>query len=314
MKNETIAVVIATYNGEKYLKQQVDSLLNQTYKNIKIYLHDDNSKDKTFQIISELSEKNPNKIVKLDYPAQGGAAANFLSMLKYVDEPYVMFCDQDDVWLEEKIEVSYNKIVEMEEKWSSETPCTAFTDLKIVDSDLNIISESFMKYTNHNPYNTKCHQLLVKNVTPGCAMILNKALMQLAMKYNDVKKLQMHDRWALILASIFGKVEFIDKSMMLYRQHGNNEVGATEDNVFNKLTKNLNLLFSGKIFREKKEWANVPIELANELVSAFKIPEEYSEFLSQLASLKHKSKLKKISFYKKHNLISNKKPWNFLYL
>lgn len=109
----TIAILMATYNGEKYLGEQIESILAQTYKDWHLYIHDDGSKDNTVTILKEFVAKHSQQITLLEYSSQGGACRNFLSMLERVDAPYYMFSDQDDVWLNEKIEIEYKKIKEL---------------------------------------------------------------------------------------------------------------------------------------------------------------------------------------------------------
>ena len=103
MTNNSIAILMATYNGETYLKEQIDSLLAQTCQDWHLYVHDDGSKDGTVAIVKGYAEQYPEKVTLLDYPPQGGPCKNFLSMMEKVEAPYYMFCDQDDVWMPEKL-------------------------------------------------------------------------------------------------------------------------------------------------------------------------------------------------------------------
>ena len=110
LRNEQIAILMATYNGEKYLGEQIDSILAQSYQDWHLYIHDDGSRDNTAAILRQYATDYSEKITILDYPSQGGACRNFLSMLEKVDAPYYMFSDQDDIWLHEKIEIEFKKI------------------------------------------------------------------------------------------------------------------------------------------------------------------------------------------------------------
>ena len=101
MKN--IAILLATYNGGKYIKSLLDSLLNQSYQNFVCYIHDDGSTDDTFEVCRNYSWRYPEKFRILYYGHCGGAKENFFSMVKNVEEPYLMFCDQDDIWHDNKL-------------------------------------------------------------------------------------------------------------------------------------------------------------------------------------------------------------------
>ena len=169
-----IAILMATYNGEKYLGEQIDSILAQTYHDWHLYIHDDGSKDGTLSIIQEYVLNHPDKITLLDYPSQGGACKNFLSLLERVEAPYYMFCDQDDVWLPEKIEKKYAKIRELE-KENHHTPIVVYSDLIVTDSNLNTISPSLWNIAGIYPEFVKSFDEMAANtLMSGCAMLFNQ--------------------------------------------------------------------------------------------------------------------------------------------
>ena len=117
--SKKIYILLATYNGEKYLKEQLDSLFEQTNQHWTLWIHDDNSKDNTISIIKEYQSKYPNKIKFLDDNiSTGGAKENFTYLLENIDDDYehIMFCDQDDVWLEDKIDITLKKMLEIEKE------------------------------------------------------------------------------------------------------------------------------------------------------------------------------------------------------
>ena len=115
--SKKIYILLATYNGEKYLKEQLDSLFEQTNQHWTLWIHDDNSKDNTVNIIKKYKSKYPDQIEFLDDDiSTGGAKENFTYLLDNIndDYDYIMFCDQDDVWLEDKIEITLKKMLEIE--------------------------------------------------------------------------------------------------------------------------------------------------------------------------------------------------------
>lgn len=234
-----IDILMATYNGESYVAEQIDSILNQTYTEWKLYIRDDGSKDNTMSILEEYASKYSDKIILVKDGKKGlGAKGNFGALIKYSKNEYCMFCDQDDFWLNSKIEDSINKMFEIENKEGSNFPILVHTDLKVVDGKLEIINESFWNYQNLDKNKTDLRNLLVQNNITGCTMLMNRALMNLCQ--NTPENCIMHDWWIGLVASAFGGIYTIDKQTMLYRQHGKNEVGAHEYNsigfVKNKLS------------------------------------------------------------------------------
>ena len=136
-----IAILMATYNGERYVKEQLDSLVRQDNDQWTLFIHDDGSSDSTPQILRQYADSHAN-IHVLDYSPQGGAMKNFFSLLQRVEADYYMFCDQDDVWKEEKVSISLEEMKNMESQHKSK-PVIVFTDLHVTDSSLAIIQDSF---------------------------------------------------------------------------------------------------------------------------------------------------------------------------
>lgn len=236
-----IDILLASYNGEKYIAEQIDSILNQTYKDWFLYIKDDCSTDNTLNIIRNYEKSYKDKIKVITSEIKSGSAKdNFFSMLRYSENEYIMTCDQDDVWLPDKIEITLNKMQEVEQA-DNNVPILVHTDLKVVDEKLNIIAESLMKMQNLDFRRDKLNNLLVQNIVTGCTVMVNRKLL------NYIKLVPrqaiMHDWWMALLASALGIVYFIDTPTVLYRQHKNNDVGAKNvksiDYILRKL-RNLN--------------------------------------------------------------------------
>ena len=230
MKKEQIAILMATYNGEKYLREQIDSLLAQTCQNWHLYVHDDGSKDNTLSILREYTETYTDKITLMDYPSQGGACKNFLSMLERVEAPYYMFCDQDDIWLPEKINVSLEAMRQtMRNKGNN--PIIVNTDLTIVDEATRIIHPSFWQYENIHPeFPKRFSDYAALNVATGCTMLFNAHVKDIMCKPYD--KALMHDTWiTLCTIASGGTLCNVEKSTILYRQHGSNTLGVPDVNM-----------------------------------------------------------------------------------
>ncbi len=238
--NKKVAILLATYNSENYIKEQLDSLLKQTYNSISITVSDDASTDKTVNIINEYMENYKNiTLIKSD-TALKSPQANFWFLLKNAPKAdYYMFCDHDDVWLEEKVEKTLNKMLETEDS----CPALVHTDLFVTDGNLNIISDSMFSSQGLNKNPTLENSLIQSSVT-GCTMMINHSLKDLALKKQDVKDMIMHDWFLTTLCLCEGKIGFVDQPLILYRQHGNNQVGA-------KNTKSIGYIFK-KTFDFKK--------------------------------------------------------------
>lgn len=225
-----IEILLATYNGEKYLRQQFNSLLKQTYQDFRILVRDDGSTDNTIAIIEEYAKRYPEKIIFIQDNKKGGSAAkNFFHLISYASADYVMFCDQDDYWLPDKVEITYKNMLNLEKKNKKFTPTLVFASYKVVDSDLKPID---IKEKNNQiaKYKLDFSHLIVQNYVTGCLIMANKALYTKCGIFDD--RILMHDWWLALLASSCGIIYHIPDIVMLYRQHGNNEVGAVNVKSF----------------------------------------------------------------------------------
>lgn len=235
--NKEVAILMATYNGEKYLEEQIESIIDQTYKNWILYIRDDNSQDDTQKIIDKYVKRYPRKIVQIkDDIIANGACKNFMCLLENVHKnkkhKMYLFCDQDDYWLKDKIEKTVNEYFKI---INNEKPILIHTDLYVVDSKLNLISNSFIKYSGLNGKCKKFNNYLIENNATGCTMLINDRLADLV-KYN-IKNIMMHDWYFALIASAFGEVVFLNKATIKYRQHSNNTLGAKTNRGFKNLYK-----------------------------------------------------------------------------
>ncbi len=220
------AVLLALYNGERFLAALLESLCSQTWKDFTVYVHDDGSHDRSLEILRSFS--NRLAISLLHDPESGrGSCRSFLWLLEHVDADRFFFADQDDVWLPEKIEKSLKALLELEEKYGAATPCAVCCDLKVVDSELKIIAESFWDREKIRPEKlTSFSYLAGQNIAAGCTMCFNSALKAAALPAagNPV----MHDHYLILTAAAkHGKVKALEEALILYRQHGNNVIGST---------------------------------------------------------------------------------------
>lgn len=223
---DKVAILLATYNGETYIREQIDSLLRQSYTEWALFIHDDGSTDRTPEIIRDYERTYPDCIHVLPGKPCGGAKENFFYIMRQVTAPYVMFCDQDDVWLPEKIEETLSQMKTLEAQSGTGIPALVFSDLSVVDGNLNLIADRMSVYQKLDPDRVRPENLMIQNVITGCTVMANRALVELALKVENTNDVIMHDWWFALVASVFGRISYVDKPLILYRQHGTNSIGA----------------------------------------------------------------------------------------
>lgn len=240
MENRKVAILMSTYNGEKYLKEQLDSLLNQTYKNIKIYIRDDGSKDNTVEIIKEYKKNNDNII--LNEGENVGFINSFFELLKLSnDADYYAYCDQDDVWMEDKIE----RAVKFLDKTDKDKPALYFSNSDYYDSDMNFLATA----EKEKIYNFR--NSLVECVTQGMTMVVNNCTRTTIVE-NKPENCLYHDWWTYMICSGFGKIVYDDKSLVKYRRH-NKSVTVEGKNHFQLLVFRIKKFVVGDSLKKIKE-------------------------------------------------------------
>lgn len=218
---EKVDILLATYNGEKYIKEQIESILNQTYKNIQIIISDDCSKDGTRQILKEY-EKNDK--IKVFYQEKNlGYVKNFEFLLKQAESNLYMLSDQDDVWKKEKVEKTVEKL-------QKENLDLVFGDLEVVDENLNTLYKSYNQYM-HLTHKIKkyCKDYRLQylyNCMTGCTMLSKKEWIDKILPCPLDSKYVIHDYWIGLIIALNGKVGYLSEPYILYRQHGTNQVGT----------------------------------------------------------------------------------------
>ena len=225
MQKKTLDILLAVFNGEKYIRQQIESIMNQSYQDFHLWIRDNHSEDGTLKVIQECMLQHPQKITLLKSPVNAGIIGNFSALLEHAQADYILFSDADDVWLQEKISKTMEKMHALEICHGAHVPLLVHTDLKIVDAQLNTIHPSFWKYSHLRPSlpHTLPRQLIQNQIT-GCTVMINKALADLAQPIP--KEALMHDWWLGLCIAAFGKLDIINEPTMLYRQHGKNDTGA----------------------------------------------------------------------------------------
>lgn len=275
MEKSKIDILLATYNGEKFLEAQLDSILNQTYSNFRLLISDDCSSDNTRKILEQYKEKD-NRIVVFFQKENLGVIKNFEFLLKNVENEYYMFSDQDDIWKKEKIEKSLKKLQESNAD-------LVYSDLEVVDENLKVTYTSYWKlkgiYSKIKKYNN-FESLYLNNFITGCTIISKKELIEKVLPLPNTSKYVLHDYWIPLIISQQGKIDYIEEPLIKYRQHKNNKIGSKKrSNEIKKLDE------IRKLFIEvKKEHFTVFIEneekFVDEKVKEFnKIALNYYEML-----------------------------------
>jgi glycosyltransferase involved in cell wall biosynthesis len=234
MKKELVEILLATYNGERYLSEQIESICNQTYTNWKIIVRDDGSTDSTKDILKKYKLLLMNKFEILDWSNKHGnigVVENFQYLIYKSKADYIMFCDQDDIWVPEKIEESIKTLKKYENFISPQIPLLFFSDLIIVDDNIRTLSSSMWATQKLNPnFSQKIKKLATCNVITGCTVLINKFARDL-FKLNLTNKI-IHDWWiALAVLKNNGKIIIEPKPLVKYRQHDKNVIGVKKINI-----------------------------------------------------------------------------------
>ena len=248
-----IAILLSTYNGEKYITEQLQSLLNQTLQAFTIYIRDDGSLDNTLKICQHFQQLNPSKVVITeDDDGNIGAKQSFNALLCSVESSYYMFCDQDDVWLSHKVSDSLEFF---ESKLSSDNkPMLIYTDAMIVDSELAVMHDSLIKYQGKNP-NLTFKNSIFNGVALGCTMLFNHALKEISYPISEYAV--MHDSWITKVAITVGEVYYLDIPTIHYRQHDNNVYGLKKSKFLGKLKFSRQAIMSSQGYLVYKETLEV---------------------------------------------------------
>lgn len=214
-----VNIVLSTYNGARFLAEQLESIQKQTFTDWQLLIRDDGSTDITPQIIAEFVKADPRIHFINEHDRQNfGVIKNFFTLVKYEKADYYFFSDQDDVWLPDKMATMLDEVIHHDKS----QPLMIYMDLSVVDQNLNVTHPSMIRSQTHHANTTLLAELTENTVTGGVAMI-NHAL---AEKWEDTDDVIMHDWYLALLATATGKLVYIDKPGELYRQHDNNVLGA----------------------------------------------------------------------------------------
>lgn len=222
-----VQVVMATYNGEPYIDEQLESLRRQSFRDWVLWVRDDGSTDKTLEVVRRFSELDPRIRLVDDQLGNQGPAGNFGALLTHAyaeGARYVFLADQDDIWADDKMERQLARMVENDEAGEGPTPRVMYSDLEVVDRDMKRIHRSFMRYEMLRHEKDPLPVLLAQNFVTGCTMLVNRELLEVALPIPS--RVMMHDWWLALCAAATGDLHHLPEQTVRYRQHGRNQVGA----------------------------------------------------------------------------------------
>lgn len=219
-----VSVALASYNGEKYLKEQIDSILNQSYKNIELIISDDNSTDNTDNIVSKFMAVD-TRVKYFKNKLEKGFVNNFENALSFCTGEFIALSDQDDIWNSNKIETLLTNIG---------SSSLIHSDATLVDVRGNTISESYTKSAKKNIDHVDVIDVIINNPVTGCTLMFNRSLLDISIPFP--RNLAVHDKWLALMATLENGIKYYDASLINYRQHGGNLIGASykSKNLFEK--------------------------------------------------------------------------------
>jgi glycosyltransferase involved in cell wall biosynthesis len=244
-----IAVLMATYNGALYLKEQIDSILNQSLQPTIIIVSDDGSEDDTHLILEKYVAEE--KITFIKNEIRLGVVGNFVKLLTQLPQGYYFaLSDQDDIWHSKKLEECYNALQKIEHQ---DQPCMVYSDLCLMDAQKNIINRSFRNELGHDKYKHCLETLLFGNFVLGCTTLCNFSLKEYIIGM-PIHSSFNHDAWMAMVSYTFGKSYSIDKPLVDYRQHSNNVTirSHSKKTVINRYVNHIKQLFTKNDFLEDR--------------------------------------------------------------
>ena len=217
IENKKIDILMATYNGEKYLVEQLDSIINQTYRNWNLLIRDDNSTDKTLEIIQNYHKKDKRIKILKDNKGNLGIVRNFEELLKSSESEFIMFSDQDDIWVENKLDMYLKMIEKIKNKGFM-----IHSDAILFDKNKsNILKETFI---SKKAINRGLENVFFNYFVQGATILISKEIKNFILPFP--KEVYLHDRYIHLISELFFERIFVNEALIYYRQHGDNQIGA----------------------------------------------------------------------------------------
>ena len=301
-----LSVLLATYNGEKYLPGLLASLSAQTLRCFQVLYQDDGSSDKTSEIISRWAEKDSRFHAASHQGEHLGAAGNFISLLSQCKGDLIFLCDQDDVWEADKLETMVREYSDLlpargmpPESGMTCPPILIHSDASVIDEDGHQLHPSFFVHQGWDPRAVTLNRLLVQNNVTGCLMMMNRPLADLVISHGDPSKMFMHDWFIALSAASFGLIHFCNRPLVRYRQHGDNSIGASQRSLVCRGFKALG--------RRRQSRARIALTYSH--AAAFReaygssLPPAADELIGQYLATRCMHKVQRLIQIRKHNFL-----------
>jgi len=223
-----IVVLLAAYNGAQLVRDQIESIQQQTISDWTLLVRDDCSEDHTRDVLKKFADEDKRIRYVDDMRGHLGAAGNFGELMRIALEEgadTIFFSDQDDVWSSGKMARQLHCLDDLEREYGPGIPLLSYSDLEVVDENLDQIHPSFMHYQRQrHEHGDPIHVLLTQNFVAGCSVAINRPLLELAVPVP--KEIMLHDWWLAVCTAACGRIGYIDQSLVRYRQHAKNHLGA----------------------------------------------------------------------------------------
>lgn len=283
-----VAILMATYNGEHYLQEQLDSIASQTEKNWVLWVSDDGSSDATMKILKNFSKNFPAGKISIVNGPKTGFANNFLSLIynPLVSAQFFAFADQDDVWFDDKLERAINCL----KQFSTEVPALYCSRTEFVDRNLAHIG-----FSDENKRPPSFLNALVQNIASGNTMVFNQAACNLLVKAGREINIPLHDWWTyLVVTACAGKVYFDPRPSLYYRQHENNLWGMNTG--WRNRGKRIKKLFEGRF----QQWNGQHISALNVLNARLNM--DSKETINIFIKIREEALIQRLFYLKKSGL------------
>ena len=311
-----IDILLATYNGERFIDKQIKSLVTQSRdtldQELRLIIRDDGSTDNTLEIIKNRVEyyrarrESPMEVHILDdKKPTGSPSGNFMRLLRLSQADYVMFSDQDDMWYRRKTEETYACMRKLEEKYGKTTPLLVHTDLSLMDENGKKIAASFYDYQKL-PREDSLAQLLIQNTVTGCTVMMNKAAVELLKEAPSSEMLLMYDHYAAILVAATGHIAFIDEPLIRYRQHSGNIVGAHAADTIDEYKARFSLgrdKFLKDMDQSYRQAGYIARRYEKEILAAS--GQETLDMMKEYSELIMAGKVERMNFFQKYKVYKN---------
>lgn len=224
MDTPKVQILLSTWNGERWLPELLRSLERQTVQDWQLLVRDDGSSDQSLRLLLEWQAEHPQHVAGILRDGRHlGSKQSFSRLVEISTAPCLMFCDQDDIWFPEKVELQYTALRRLAGQYGDESPLLVHSDLAVVDEHKELQTASFWEY-RHFDVGQRKQAYLLNNVVTGCATAFNRAAAELAFPLPPYA--MQHDRWLGLVCAWFGHVQPQPQPLLLYRQHEANLIGA----------------------------------------------------------------------------------------